>query len=209
MTSVRQAQEAPPTAASAPPVGGALVALEPRLSIIIPATDAAPWLDGALEAIKPCIGPRDELIVIREPAHAGCGEARNIGAAQARGDVLVFVDADVAAHPDALERIRQRLADDPGLTAIFGTYDDAPAAAGVVSRFRNLLHHYIHSSSPGPTQTFWCRPRRDPPPRVRRDRRLRLRALARRLARGHRDRRPDEPRRDAHRDRPGASAAAT
>jgi GT2 family glycosyltransferase len=25
-----------------------------------------------------------------------------------------------------------------------------------VSRFRNLLHHHVHSSSPGPAETFWA-----------------------------------------------------
>ena len=26
---------------------------------------------------------------------------------------------------------------------------------GLVSRFRNHLHHYVHHSSPGPATTFW------------------------------------------------------
>jgi hypothetical protein len=66
------------------------------------------------------------------------------------------VDADVELHPDALERIRAQFANDPELTAVFGSYDDRPAAAGLVSRFRNLLHHHTHSSHPGPATTFWA-----------------------------------------------------
>ena len=39
---------------------------------------------------------------------------------------------------------------------MFGSHDDRPAAPGVVSRFRNLLHHHTHSSHPDPTSTFWA-----------------------------------------------------
>lgn len=67
----------------------------------------------------------------------------------------MFVDADVAVAADALARLRRALASDPALTAVFGSYDDAPAARGLVSRFRNLLHHHVHQSSPGPATTFW------------------------------------------------------
>ena len=70
--------------------------------------------------------------------------------------MLVFVDADVVVHGDAIERLRGAFAADPALTAAFGSYDDAPAAPGTVSRFRNLLHHHVHASSPGPAETFWA-----------------------------------------------------
>jgi Glycosyl transferase family group 2 len=66
------------------------------------------------------------------------------------------VDADVELHPDALARIRARFAGDPELVALFGAYDDRPAAPGAVSRFRNLLHHHVHASSAGPAETFWA-----------------------------------------------------
>jgi hypothetical protein len=74
----------------------------------------------------------------------------------ASGDVLVFVDADVAVHPDVFQRIRRRFDADPGLTAVFGSYCDAPAADGVVSNFRNLLHHYVHQGAAGPAYSFWA-----------------------------------------------------
>jgi hypothetical protein len=67
----------------------------------------------------------------------------------------VFVDADVVVHLDTFSRIRGAFDADPGLVALFGSYDDAPAAPDVVSGFRNLLHHHVHQSSPGPAATFW------------------------------------------------------
>jgi GT2 family glycosyltransferase len=61
----------------------------------------------------------------------------------------------VAVHPDAFTRIRAALERDPELVGVFGSYDDDPAAAGTVSRFRNLLHHHVHQQSAGPIASFW------------------------------------------------------
>ena len=68
----------------------------------------------------------------------------------------MFVDADVEVHPDALWRLREALEQDAGLDAVFGAYDEHPAAAATVSRFRNLLHHHVHSAAAGPATTFWA-----------------------------------------------------
>jgi glycosyltransferase involved in cell wall biosynthesis len=94
--------------------------------------------------------------VVETPTSAGPGEARNIGASRATGDFLVFIDADVEVHPDALARIRRVLEGDVELTALFGSYDDDPARHGLVSDFRNLLHHHVHQSGAGPATTFWA-----------------------------------------------------
>jgi hypothetical protein len=74
----------------------------------------------------------------------------------ATGEVLVFVDSDVRVHADAFSRIRKRFDADPRLTAVFGSYDDSPAEAGIVSAFRNLLHHHVHQQGAGPATTFWA-----------------------------------------------------
>jgi hypothetical protein len=123
-----------------------------RLSVIVPATAAAPTLPRCLAALE-AAGP-DELLVADEPAGATPALARNLAAERASGDVLVFVDADVVVHPDALDRIRARLRD-PSLDAVFGSYDDAPEAPGAVSGFRNLLHHHVHHAGAGRAESFW------------------------------------------------------
>jgi len=87
---------------------------------------------------------------------AGPAAARNLAAQGAQGEILVFVDADVELHQDALERLRAHFVTDPDLTAVFGSYDDRPAADALVSRFRNLLHHHTHTSHPGAATTFWA-----------------------------------------------------
>ncbi len=87
---------------------------------------------------------------------SGPATARNLAAREATGEVLVFVDADVELHPQSLIQFRQAFREDPSLDAVFGSYDDAPAAPGVVSRFRNLLHHHTHHLHGGLASSFWA-----------------------------------------------------
>ena len=74
----------------------------------------------------------------------------------AKGDVVVFVDADVLPHADAFTTDPGAFEADPALTAVFGSYDDAPAEPGIVSQFRNLLHHHVHQQGAGEATTFWA-----------------------------------------------------
>jgi GT2 family glycosyltransferase len=94
-------------------------------------------------------------VVIRTGWPRGPAAARNLGAAAASGDLLVFLDADVCVQPDTLERIRDRFEKDPGLDALFGSYDADPPAPGVVSQYKNLLHHYVHQHGRTEAATFW------------------------------------------------------
>jgi len=74
--------------------------------------------------------------------------------------LIFFLDADVAVHPQTLGLALARFEADPGLTALFGSYDDSPAAPGFVSQYRNLLHHFVHQQGIfhqgiRPAHTFW------------------------------------------------------
>jgi GT2 family glycosyltransferase len=127
-----------------------------ELTAIVPATDAPAQLSRVVAAIRAAAEPPEELIVVETAEQPGPAAARNAGAAQARGDVLVFVDADVLPRRDAFRRIRTAFEGDPSLVAVFGSYDDAPEAAGAVSGFRNLLHHFVHQRAGGNAETFWA-----------------------------------------------------
>jgi len=95
--------------------------------------------------------------VIRLPGPPrGPGHARNAGARAARAPWVVFVDADVRAHPDMLRRIAAAIARDPAIVAVFGSYDDQPQARGLLTEYRNLLHRYVHCREAGDAQTFWA-----------------------------------------------------
>ncbi len=126
------------------------------LAVVVPASDAPPSLPTCIAALHAGDRAPDELVVQREPVGAGPAAARNAGALGVDADVIVFVDSDVEVHADALARIERHFLADPDLAAVFGAYDDTPSAPGLTSRFRNLLHHHVHASSPGEAETFWA-----------------------------------------------------
>jgi Glycosyl transferase family 2 len=106
---------------------------------------------------SPAIASEYADLVIRLPGRSrGPGYARNRGVERARGECIVFLDADVVVRPDTLSRIAATMSSNPDVDAVFGAYCDEPAAAGVVSQYRNLLHHYTHDQEPGDAQTFWA-----------------------------------------------------
>ena len=125
------------------------------LSVVIPATDSPATLGRCLAALERCSEPH-EVAVVTSPLGSGPAAARNAGVARTDGEIVVFVDSDVEIHPDALRRLREAFGQDPALDAVFGAYDDRPAAATLVSRFRNLLHHHVHAGAGGPATTFWA-----------------------------------------------------
>jgi glycosyltransferase involved in cell wall biosynthesis len=150
----------------------------PFLSLIVPAYQAAEYLEATLPAIADSVLPRHdwELIVVNDGSDEETGSvaeryadrvirlpgkprgpsyARNRGSEVATGDVLVFLDADVRVGPDTLSKFAELFRSDPELAAAFGSYDAYPPAAGVASRYRNLLHHYVHQQQPGEAETFW------------------------------------------------------
>ena len=146
-------------------------------SVVVPSHNDTGELESCLGALREEIAPPSELIVVIdgppvEPAttvaraagarvlrlerRSGPAAARNHGATHARGDVLVFVDADVVIRRGGLERIERAFMQDACLTAIFGSYDDSPRSPGLVSRYRNLLHHFVHQEGRAEATTFWA-----------------------------------------------------
>jgi len=149
----------------------------PRLSVIVPVRDGAGFLAQSLPALRASdlAGDAWELIVVddascdgsagvaerladlvaRRPDGIGPAAARNHGVRQSRGDILVFIDADVSVHGDALRRLA-RVFDDDEVAAVFGAYDTSPRAPGLVSQYRNLVHHWVHAQGRGEAETFWA-----------------------------------------------------
>jgi hypothetical protein len=62
----------------------------------------------------------------------------------------------VVAPPGTVAALLRVLADEPGLTAVFGSYDDAPGHPTLVAQFRDLLHHYVHQHGAPEAETFWA-----------------------------------------------------
>jgi GT2 family glycosyltransferase len=93
--------------------------------------------------------------VIRLSHQGGPARARNHGAFLAQGEIVLFIDADVAVPRDLLRLVAEGFRAAPDTAAIIGSYDCEPAAEGVVSQYKNLMHHYVHQYSNEEAATFW------------------------------------------------------
>ena len=147
------------------------------VSVIVPAYRASGTLPDCLKAIGASRLRPDEVIVVSDGgeddetnriAHSsgarvvslsrrvGPGGARNAGVSEARGDLLVFVDADVCVQPEAIGTLTGALERDPKIDAVFGSYDSSPPRPNIVSQYRNLLHHFVHQRGREDAFTFWA-----------------------------------------------------
>jgi len=126
----------------------ALAEISPAPGEIVVVADAC--TDGS-EQLAESFGAR----VLRTSKRSGPARARNLGAQAAQGDILFFVDADILVHPDAIDQVTAAFRQEPHLAAVFGSYDDAPAAPNFLSQYKNLLHHYMHQTAEEEASTFW------------------------------------------------------
>jgi glycosyltransferase involved in cell wall biosynthesis len=146
------------------------------MSVVVPVRDGGPAFQQCLEALTRSARLPDEVIVVDDASSDGSAQTasdhgahvirqtagpvgparcRNLGARIATGDVLVFVDADVRVHASALGRIERYLTTNPEIVGVFGSYDDDPPHRNLVSRYKNLSHHFVHQSARRDAVTFW------------------------------------------------------
>ncbi|HEU4594716.1 MAG TPA: glycosyltransferase family A protein, partial [Pyrinomonadaceae bacterium] len=148
------------------------------LSVIVPVRDGGARLEQCLDALLASDFEPFELIVVDDGStdggasaaaccargvevvalarNSGPAAARNRGAERGRGSVLLFVDADVVVRPDTLARVAALFTERPEVAAVFGSYDDAPAARNFVSQYKNLQHHFVHQHASERAETFWA-----------------------------------------------------
>jgi glycosyltransferase involved in cell wall biosynthesis len=147
----------------------------PVISVIVPVRNSPKELRQCLEHILASTYTRYEVIVVDDSStdetaqvavelgarllrldkRCGPAGARNKGAEIARGEYLFFLDADVCAHVETIQLVADTFLQDPGLDAVFGSYDTHPTARNVLSQYRNLFHHFVHQDSCEQATTFW------------------------------------------------------
>jgi glycosyltransferase involved in cell wall biosynthesis len=148
---------------------------DPTVSVIIPVHNGGAYFRTCLSKLAQAVPKPIEIIVvadgdsdgswrlakefgaklIRIPESGGPARARNLGAQAAKGDILFFVDADVAVCPEAIGYGVSVFKHNPYLAAAIGSYDDAPGDPGFLSQYRNLMHHYVHQTGNEEASTFW------------------------------------------------------
>ncbi|MEU6409268.1 glycosyltransferase family 2 protein [Microbispora sp. NPDC046933] len=148
----------------------------PLVSVIVPNYNYARTLGLCLSALRRQTYPSIEVIVVDdrstddsvEIAHRhgarvvvtetniGAPAARNLGVEHARGDVLFFVDSDLALAEDVVEHAVGLLTSDPALGVVCGTYDPEPLIPdSLVERYRSLQLHYWISGDEGEITTIY------------------------------------------------------
>lgn len=145
------------------------------VSIIVPVYNGESELKQCLEAIRNSITPPLEILVIDDGStdnsravalglgarvlttggRCGPARARNMGAREAKGTILFFLDADVVAQADAVGRVQNAFEADPALDALIGSYDDNPAQRDFLSQYKNLMHCFVHQTGHNQASTFW------------------------------------------------------
>jgi GT2 family glycosyltransferase len=149
---------------------------QPLITVVVPAHERAQALRRCLEALAASSLPRDrwELIVVlhvtdaetavvaaqyanlvvRLPADPlGPEYARNRGVEVSRGELLVFVSADVCVEPDALAAFAQAL-QNPEVGAVNGVYESAPHDSPLTD-FQVLYNRFVRDRAAGEVDAFF------------------------------------------------------
>ncbi|GAB3980525.1 hypothetical protein GCM10027615_59220 [Plantactinospora veratri] len=143
-----------------------------RVSVIVPNYNKEKTLRACLAAVYAQTRPAAEVIVVDDastdrsrqiaaefpcavlafPVNRGVSAARNAGAARAGGDLLFFVDSDIALAPDALAGAVAELRAHPNCGVVQGIYDLTPLFAdGPVESYKTLFEHFWRRRDVGVT----------------------------------------------------------
>jgi glycosyltransferase involved in cell wall biosynthesis len=146
------------------------VSESPAVSVIIPNYNYASSLDLCIRSAVEQDYPPTEVIVVDDCStddsvakaaqhdvtvlstsqNGGVAVARNLGAAHATGEILFFLDSDVALTAGALRRAVELLASAPSIGAVCGTYEAKPLIRdSLIEECRCLQACYWRESSLG------------------------------------------------------------
>jgi glycosyltransferase involved in cell wall biosynthesis len=141
----------------------------PMISVIIPAHNEEAYLRKTLDAVNRQIYRPYEIIVVangcsdRTPAIArgrchnllmvrekGLSRARNLGAYAARGELLIFLDADTILEWDALDTVAQQFTRDYAAGTLKGKPDADRLIYRLIYLIKNFQHRWsLHEGSSG------------------------------------------------------------
>ncbi|MGV3772049.1 MAG: glycosyltransferase [Verrucomicrobiales bacterium] len=141
---------------------------QPCISVIIPAHNEEDFLPQTLKALQAQDYPDFEVIVVANGCkdrtvevaaplcdvvydlqERGLGPARNLGGNEAKGDLLVFLDADTLLEPNALSIIARQFTRKHAMGTLKGVPDSKNASYKGIYLLKNSIHqaHLHHGSS--------------------------------------------------------------
>lgn len=133
------------------------------ISIVIPVHNAARTLGECLRAIQGSKYTEYEVIVvddasvdesakvaaqyacrlIRLTENIGAARAKNVGAKEAKGEIILFTDADIVLQPDALSIVAAHF-QDPTVAGVVGLLWERLRYSNFSSHFKNLWMNYTY-----------------------------------------------------------------
>ncbi len=138
-----------------------------EISLIIPTKDRQSTLKNCLDSLQVSQLPRFEVIVVDDCSQqnvsdlvkayghkivrldkpSGAWHARNRGAQEATGDILVFIDSDMIIPPDGLPKIH-RFFSQNNYAALSGINSCPQDSENFATRYKSLWMHYSYLCSP-------------------------------------------------------------
>jgi glycosyltransferase involved in cell wall biosynthesis len=139
------------------------------ISVIIPAHNEEDYLGETLDALNRQDYPDYEIVVVAngctdrtgDAAHGKChrlmtlphknlGVARNLGARMAKGELLVFLDADTILEPGALRIIAEQFNERDAGGTLKGRPDIDRFGYRLIYWLKNFIHRFVvHNGSSG------------------------------------------------------------
>ncbi len=139
----------------------------PLVSVIVPVKNGAATLDAALRSVSRSYYRKVEVVVVDDHSTDGTAEiarrhgcrlleakdghgannARNMGAREAAGEILVFIDADIIIGRETILGIVETL-DEASVDAVVGIYTAKHRHESLVSQYKNLWVRYSYIKSP-------------------------------------------------------------
>jgi len=140
----------------------------PLISIIIPAHNEEEFLPATLEALQKQTYRHFEVIVVangctdrtmeviqgrsvqaHELKERALGPARNLGAEKAKGELLLFLDADTVLEPNALHVVARKFTRRYASGTLRGEPDSQRLSYKIIYTVKNFVHksHAHHGSS--------------------------------------------------------------
>ncbi|MEU5721991.1 glycosyltransferase family A protein [Micromonospora sp. NPDC047738] len=147
--------------------------MNPLVSVVIPCYNRARTVELCVRSVRQQTYPAIEIIVVddassdgsagvaesagatvlRLPTNSGPGAARNLGAERARGEILFFLDADVALEPGSVAAAVAKLRSTPRLGAICGVLrPESLLSDNLVAEYRALQMYHWWLAREGPME---------------------------------------------------------
>ncbi|MBM4428741.1 MAG: glycosyltransferase family 2 protein [Chloroflexi bacterium] len=134
------------------------------ISVVIPAYNATSTLHECLHAIGRSDYGEYEVVVVddgstdntagiatqygcrvvRLQANVGAAQAKNLGVDEARGDIIVFTDADIVVQPNTLSLVAENLRD-AEVAGVVGLLGPKLRYANFASQFKNLWMYHTYA----------------------------------------------------------------